>query len=125
MSLWIDRWMDGWTDGRRDGGMDGREKGWTGGHMMDGGMDGGREGGIVGWSKFNTHRWWNQHLCISDGLSVVQRRIGRAIEVVFFNTIYAAWDERNGQLAAGGVASFWKCNEFDPRLVHDNLSVFP
>ena len=55
--------------------------------------------------KINTHRCWNWHLCIPDGLSVVQCSLGHVIGVAFFGAISVAWSVRAGQLAAGGVAS--------------------
>ena len=57
--------------------------------------------------KMNTHRCWNWHLCIPDGLSVVQCSLGHVIGVAFF-TQSVAWSERAGQLAAGGVALVWR-----------------
>ena len=39
-----------------------------------------------------------------------------------FDTISVAWNERAGQLAAGGVSQSGS-SEFDLRWVHDNLSV--
>ena len=72
--------------------------------------------------KIKTHRCWNWHLCIPDGLSVVQCSLGHVIGVAFFTQFQ--WHEANvldsGQLAelpqSGG-------REFDPLRVHDNLSV--
>ena len=72
--------------------------------------------------KINTHRCWNWHLCIPDGLSVVQCSLGHVIGVAFL-TQYQ-WREAyvldTWQLAelprSGG-------REFDPHRVHDNLSV--
>ena len=58
--------------------------------------------------KINTHRCWNWHLCIPDGLSVVQCSHGHVIGVAFFDAISVAWSVRAGQLAAGGVASVWR-----------------
>ena len=58
--------------------------------------------------KINTHRCWNWHLCIPDGLSVVQCSHGHVIGVAFFGAISVAWSVRAGQLAAGGVASVWR-----------------
>ena len=58
--------------------------------------------------KINTHRCWNWHLCIPDGLSVVQCSHGHVIGVAFFGAISVAWSVRTGQLAAGGVASVWR-----------------
>ena len=58
--------------------------------------------------KINTHRCWNWHLCIPDGLSVVQCSHGHVIGVAFFGAISVAWRVRAGQLAAGGVASVWR-----------------
>ena len=57
--------------------------------------------------KINTHWCWNEHLCIPDGLSVVQYSLGHAIWIVFFDTISVAWNKRAGQVA-GGVASVWR-----------------
>ena len=34
--------------------------------------------------KINTHRWWNWHPCIPDGLSVVQCSLGHVIGIVLF-----------------------------------------
>ena len=51
-----------------------------------------------------THGCWNWHLCIPDGLLVVQCSIGHIIEIVYFDTILA-WSEWAGQLSAVGVAS--------------------
>ena len=72
----------------------------------------------------NTHGCWNWHLCFPDGLSVVQCSLGHVNGVVFFTQFQ--WreayvlDNCNWQLAelpqSGG-------REFDPRRVHDNLSV--
>ena len=72
--------------------------------------------------KINTHRCWNWHLCIPDGLSVVQCSHGHVIGVAFLARLQ--WREAyvldNWQLAelpqSGG-------REFDPRRVYDNLSV--
>ena len=72
--------------------------------------------------KINTHGCWNWHLCIPDGLSVVQCRPGHVIGVAFLTQFQ--WREAyvldNWQLVelpqSGG-------REFDPRWVHDNLSV--
>ena len=72
--------------------------------------------------KINTHRCWNWHLCLPDGLSVVQCSHVHVIGVAFLARLQ--WREGymlvNWQLAelpqSGG-------REFDPRLVHDNLSV--
>ena len=72
--------------------------------------------------KINTHRCWNWHLCIPDGLSVVQCSLGHVIGVAFLARFQ--WRETyvldNWQLAelpqSGG-------RELDPRRVHDNLSV--
>ena len=58
--------------------------------------------------KINTHGWCNWHLCIPDGLSVVQCSLGHVIGIEIFDTITVAWSERAGKLAAGGVASVWK-----------------
>ena len=58
--------------------------------------------------KINTHRCWNWHLCIPDGLSVVKCSLGHVIGVAFFGAISVAWSVRAGQLAAGGVASVWR-----------------
>ena len=58
--------------------------------------------------KINTHRCWNWHLCIPDGLSVVQCSHGHVNGVAFFGAISVAWSVRAGQLAAGGVASVWR-----------------
>ena len=58
--------------------------------------------------KFNTHRCWNWHQSISDGLSVVQRSLGHVIGVAFFYTISVAWNVRSSQLAAGGAVSVWR-----------------
>ena len=78
--------------------------------------------------KINAHRCWNSHLCIPDGLSVVQCSLGHVIGIVwFFSFLFFKqfqWREAivldNWQLAelpqSGG-------REFDPRRVHDNLSV--
>ena len=78
-----------------------------------------RQGAV---QKINTHRCWNWHLCIPDGLSVVQCSHGHVIGVAFLARFQ--WREAyvldNWQLAelpqSGG-------REFDPRRVHDNLSV--
>ena len=72
--------------------------------------------------KIKTHRCWNWHLCIPDGLSVVQCSLGHVIGIVFFTQFQ--WHEvdvlDNWQLVvlpqSGGC-------ELDPRGVHDNLSV--
>ena len=72
--------------------------------------------------KINTHRCWNWHLCIPDDLSVVQCSLGHVIGIAFLT--HFQWREAyvldNWQLAelpqSGG-------REFDPRWVHDNLSV--
>ena len=58
--------------------------------------------------KINTYRCWNWHLCIPDGLSVVQCSLGHVSGVAFFDAISVAWSVRAGQLAAGGVASVWR-----------------
>ena len=58
--------------------------------------------------KINTHRCWNWHLCIPDGLSVVQCSLGHVSGIVFFDTISVTWSVRAGQLAAGGVVSVWR-----------------
>ena len=58
--------------------------------------------------KINSHGCWNWHLCIPDGLSVVQCSLGHVIGIVFFDTISVAWSDCAGQLAAGGVASVWR-----------------
>ena len=58
--------------------------------------------------KINTHRCWNWHLCIPDGLSIVQCSLGYVIGVAFFDAISVRWSVRAGQLAAGGVASVWR-----------------
>ena len=58
--------------------------------------------------KINTHMCWNWHLCIPDGLSVVQCSLGHVIGVAFIDAISVAWSVRAGQLAAGGVASVWR-----------------
>ena len=50
----------------------------------------------------------NWHLCIPDGLSVVQCSHGHVIGIAFFGAISVAWSVRAGQLAAGGVASVWR-----------------
>ena len=61
----------------------------------------------------NTHGFWNQLMCISDRLSVVQRRLGHAIGIVFFTQI--PWHDMNvldnWQLAA--LFQSW-CSDFDP-----------
>ena len=70
--------------------------------------------------KINTHRCWNWHPCIPDGLSVIQCSLGHVIGVAFFTQFQ--WCEAyvldNWQLAelpqSGG-------REFDPRRVYDNL----
>ena len=71
--------------------------------------------------EINTHGCWNWHLCIPDGLSVVQCGLGHVIEIVFIDTISVAWSDRAGKLAVlpqpGG-------REFNPRLVHDNLWIW-
>ena len=72
--------------------------------------------------KINTHRCWNWHLCIPDGLSVVQCSHGHVIGVAFFDAISVAWSVRAGQLAAGELPQSGG-REFDPRWVQDNLSV--
>ena len=72
--------------------------------------------------KISIHGCWNWHLCIPDGLSVVQCSLGHVIGVAFFYAIWVAWSVRAGQLAAGGVASVWR-SWVDPRWVHDKLSV--
>ena len=43
--------------------------------------------------KINTHGCWNWHVCISDGLSVVQCSLGHAIGIVFFTQ--CQWNEAN------------------------------
>ena len=58
--------------------------------------------------KINTHRCWNWHLCIPDGLSIVQCSHGHVIGIAFFGAISVAWSVRARQLAAGGVASVWR-----------------
>ena len=58
--------------------------------------------------KISTHRCWNWHLCIPDGLSVVQCSHGHVIGVAFFGAISVAWSIRAWQLAAEGVASVWR-----------------
>ena len=58
--------------------------------------------------KINAHRCWNWHLCIPDGLSVVQRSNGHVIGVAFLDAISVAWSVCAGQLAAGGVSSVWR-----------------
>ena len=58
--------------------------------------------------KINTHRCWNWHPCIPDGLSVVHCSLEHVIGIVFFDTISVAWSDRAGQLSAGGVASVWR-----------------
>ena len=50
----------------------------------------------------------NWHLCIPDGLSVVQCSHGHVIGVAFLDAISVAWSVRAGQLAAGGVTSVWR-----------------
>ena len=73
--------------------------------------------------KINTHRCWNWHLCMPDGLSVVQCSLGHVIGVAFF--MQFQWRDAyvldNWQLAelpqSGG-------REFDPHWVHFNLSVY-
>ena len=72
--------------------------------------------------KINTNRCWNWHLCIPDGLSVVQCSHGHVIGVACLARFQ--WREAyvldNWQLAelpqSGG-------REFDAHRVHDNLSV--
>ena len=72
--------------------------------------------------KISTHRCYNWHLYILDGLSVVQCSLGYVIGIVFLTQFQ--WHEANvldnWQLAelpkSGG-------REFNPRRVHDNLSV--
>ena len=72
--------------------------------------------------KINTHRCWNWHLCIPDGLSVVQCSLGHVIGIVFFTQFQ--WHEAI-------VLDNWKLAElpqsggrgFEPHRVHDNLSV--
>ena len=72
--------------------------------------------------KINTHGCWNWHICIPDGLLVVQCSLGHAIGIVCLTQFQ--WHEANvldnWQLAllpqSGG-------REFDPRRVHGNLSV--
>ena len=73
--------------------------------------------------KINTHRCCNQHLSILDGLSVVQWCLGHAMVIVFFTQIqwHATNVKNNWQLAVLLPSS--RGSEFDPRLVHDNLSV--
>ena len=72
--------------------------------------------------KINTHRCWNWHLCIPDGLSVVQCSLGHAIGVVFLTQLQ--WHEAN-VLDNWQLAELPQCGgrEFDPRRVHNNLSV--
>ena len=72
--------------------------------------------------KINIHRCQHWHMCIPDGLSVVQCSLGHVLGVVFLTQFQ--WHEANvlgnWQLAdlpqSGG-------REFDPHRVHDNLSV--
>ena len=72
--------------------------------------------------QIKTQWCWNWHLCIPDGLSVVQCSLGHVIGVAFLTQFQ--WHEvnvlDNWQLAelpqSGG-------REFDPRRVHDNSSV--
>ena len=72
--------------------------------------------------RINTHGWWNWHLCISDGLSVVEYSLGHVIGIVFLTQFQ--WREAivldNWQLAELPQS---EGREFDPRRVHDNLSV--
>ena len=71
--------------------------------------------------KSKTHRYWNWRMCIQNGWSVVQGRIGHVIGIVFF--IQFLWHYTNAlddwQMAVlpqyGGI-------EFDPRWVYDNSS---
>ena len=68
--------------------------------------------------KINTHGCWNWHLCIPDGLSVVQCSLGHVIGIVFLTQFQ--WHEAivldNWQLAvlpgSGG-------RDFNPHRVHD------
>ena len=72
--------------------------------------------------KINTYGCWNWHMCIPDGLSVVQCSLGHVIGFVFLTQFqwHVAIVLDNWQLAvlpqSGG-------REFNPRRVHDNLSV--
>ena len=73
--------------------------------------------------KINTNKCWNWHLCIPDGLSVGQCSLGHIIGIVGFFTQFQCHEANmldNWQLEelpqSGG-------HKFDPRRVHDNLSV--
>ena len=69
-----------------------------------------------------THRCWNWHLCIPDGLSVVQCSSGMSLELCFFTQF---------QCHQANVLDNWQLeelpqfggHEFDPRRVQVNLSV--
>ena len=67
-----------------------------------------------------THTCWNWHLCIPDGLSVVQCSMSLELRFLARFQWREAYVLDNWQLAelpqSGG-------REFDPRRVHDNLSV--
>ena len=39
--------------------------------------------------EINAHRYWNYHLCLPDGLSVVQCSLGHVIGVVFLDTNFS------------------------------------
>ena len=58
--------------------------------------------------KSKTHRYWNWRMCLPNGWSVVQGRIGHVIGIVFFYTISTAFYERTGRLADGSVATVWR-----------------
>ena len=49
--------------------------------------------------EINTHGCWNWHLCIQDGLSVVQCSLGHIIGILFIDTISVTWSDRAGKLA--------------------------
>ena len=69
----------------------------------------------------HTHRCWNWHQCMTDGLPFFQCRLGHVIEIVFFTQVQ--WHETN-------VLDNWQLvvlpqsdgTEFNPHWVHNNVS---
>ena len=52
--------------------------------------------------KINTDRCWNWHLCIPDGLSVVQCSLGHVIGIVYF------WDNFSGMKRTWWTTGSWR-----------------
>ena len=59
--------------------------------------------------KINTHTCIEIDTCaLKTGCELSSAASGMSLESFFFYAISAAWSDRAGQLAVGGVASVWR-----------------